>query len=373
MVSRVVPDSIRTSLERMEHPFYMWDELLKTPESLKTILTPSVQTEVERAAEAIRNADVVHFVGCGTSYFSSIAGMYAFHRIAGIRAQAHNAFEFSAYPPPGLATSAVVAISHTGSTAVVLDAVKLAERSGAITVAVTEGEQSALADAASHVIGGGGGAEKPLPKTRSYISSLMKHCLLSVEVAERNGRGGSALKTFLETAPNETKRVIDENMALTEEIARSLSAQSKIYLFGGGPHVASALEGTLKLQESVQAQAFGFELEEGMHGPWVTMEPEDLVIVYAVQGPSFAKAIGLIRALQPIGARVWVLTDHDSAVPGATWQTGLPTVPEVISPLYATIPVYEFAYKLALVRKIRPDAMRLSDERYLDARLKLPR
>lgn len=117
-MDRAIPKSIRPSFERTKHPFYMWDELMKTPDALQTVLTPAVSEQIRLAAAKIREVDVVHLVGCGTSYFSSIAGTYALQRIAGVRAQAHNAFEFSAYPPPRLDTSALVAISHTGGTAV---------------------------------------------------------------------------------------------------------------------------------------------------------------------------------------------------------------------------------------------------------------
>jgi hypothetical protein len=37
------------------------------------------------------------------------------------------------------------------------------------------------------------------------------------------------------------------------------------------------------------------------------------------------------------------------------------------------LPLYQFAYHAALTRGVRPDAMRLDDERYLAARLALPR
>lgn len=372
-MDRSIPESIRPSFERTTHPFYMWDELMKTPDALQTVLTPAVSEQIKLAAAKIREVDVVHLVGCGTSYFSSIAGTYALQSIAGVRAQAHNAFEFSAYPPPRLDNSALVAISHTGGTAVVLDSVALAQQKGAVTIGITDVEDSILARTADYVLRGGAGREKQLPKTRSYISSLLKHYLLAVEVAAQNGKDIAKLCALLETSPQTARRVLDDSSELARDIARSLSVGAQVYLFGGGPHVASAMEGTLKLQESVQAHAYGFELEEGMHGPWVTMESEDLVIVYAVQGPSFEKAKGFIDAISAVGARVWVMTDHPQPIPGANYSTHLPQVPEVVSPLYGTIPIYEFTYELALARGIRPDVMRLTDDRFLDARLKLPR
>lgn len=368
-----IPASIRVAFERTDHPFYMWEELWKTPAALQSILTEPNKETIRQAANSMLATDLVHLVGCGTSYFSSIAGMYAFHQLAAMRAQAHNAFEFSAYPSVGLGGTTVIATSHTGTTSAVLDSVALAKREGAFTIAITDVDDSALAIAVGRVIEGGGGREKQLPKTRSYVSSLLKTYLLAAAVAEQQGRDVADLADRLADAPATAQTVLDENHELTRIIAEDVATTAQVYLFGGGPHVASAAEGTLKLQETVQVRAFGFELEEGMHGPWVTMQPSDLVIVFAVRGPSFEKAKRFVQAISKLGVKLWVLSDDPDGVPEATYRTRLPNVPEVTSPLFATLPLYEFAYQIAILRGIRPDVMRLTEEAYLAARLQLPR
>jgi len=103
------------------------------------------------------------------------------------------------------------------------------------------------------------------------------------------------------------------------------------------------------------------------------MNPGDLVVVYAVRGPSFEKAKNFVSAISSLGVTIWALTDEPSGIPGATYEIQLPQVPELISPLYSVLPVYQFVYYLALARGVRPDSMRLTDDRYLEARLKLPR
>ncbi|MHB1651016.1 MAG: SIS domain-containing protein [Desulfitobacteriaceae bacterium] len=373
-MERNIPDSMRPAFVRTSHPFYMWDELMQTPNALRFVLVPEVQDSIQKAAMAIRDVDLVYLLGCGTSYFSAIAGTYFFHRVAGCNAQAHNAFEFSAYPPANLARSAVVAISHTGGTSVVLDSLVLAEKEGAVRIGLTDVDDSPLAKMASYVFLGGGGREKPLPKTRSYVTSLLKHYLLAVEVGTKRGTNDVLkLKSFLEESPEVSQKVLEDNLSLVHDIALNLSQSAQFFLFGAGPNTASVMEGTLKLQETAQARVHAFELEEGMHGPWVTMERDDLVIIYALKGPSFNKTKGFIQAIASVGAKIWVLTDDLAGISGATYETYLPDVPEIISPLYAVLPIYEFTYYLALSRGIRPDVMRLTDDRYLDARLKLPR
>jgi glucosamine--fructose-6-phosphate aminotransferase (isomerizing) len=368
-----IPEWLRPVFERERHPFHVWDELMKTADCLRTVLADEVLSSIRKAAASMAGVSSAHFVGCGSSYFSGIAGSYLFNGKVGIPAFAYNAFEFSAYPPAVLAGSAVIGISHTGGTAVVMDSLALAAKHKAVTVGLTDVDESPLAKSADHVIQGGGGREKPMPKTRSFSVSLLKHYLLAAEVAQQRGKQMEDVHAELLRSPETAQQVLDDNLALSAQIASELTGNSKIYLFGAGPNTACVMDGTLKFQEMVQANAFAFELEEGMHGPWVTMEPEDLVVVFTLKGPSYVKAKNLIAALAPVGVKIWLLSDDPDGIPGAAYKTRLPQVPECISPLYSILPVYELVYHLALVRGIRPDAMRLTDERYLKTRLTLPR
>lgn len=373
-MSQAVPASMQAAFERTEHPFHMWEGLVSTPEALAAVLEPAVQEQILAAARAALSAEQVHLVGCGTSYFSAIAGTYAVHAIADVPSQAHNAFEFTAYPPAGLARSAVVAISHTGTTPVVLDAVKLAADRGAVTVGLTDMQESPLATVPAHAILGGGGREPSLPKTKSYPASLLRHYLLAAQIGELKGKDVSGLKASLREAPANARAILDASLPLTRQLAAERRPEAGVYLFGCGPNVATVMEGVLKLQESAQIKAHGWELEEGMHGPWGIMEPGDLVILLAMRGPGLEKARGLSEALRHLGVQIWAITDDPSAVPGAAYVTRTPAdVPEYFSTLYTVLPLYQFTYFTALALGKRPDCMRLTDPRYLQTRLSLPR
>lgn len=373
-MNKQVPEYVQVALERSSHPFHMWDGIVSIPDTLASVLTSEVQKTVQKAAADMSKAEFVHLLGCGSSYFSGIAGTYTLNKIAEIPAQAHSAWEFASYPPAGLNRSALIAISHTGGTPVVLDSVTLAAKSGAPTIGLTDVPGSALERAASHVLLGGGGREPALPKTRSYVASLLKHYLLAVEAGAIKGQNVSPLRDTLNAAPRVAGDVLQESEELAKQIGMNLEERSQVFMLGAGPNVATAYEGVLKLQETVQVSAHGWELEEGMHGPWVTIEPGDLVIVLAMSGPSLEKAKALISSLSSVGAKVWAITDDTTAIPGAAYETRTPNdVPEYFSPLYTILPLYQFTYYLALGRGIRPDAMRLTDEKYLNARLSLPR
>lgn len=373
-MAQPIPESIQQAFERTEHPFHMWEGLESTPEALATLFADSVQQQIARAAAALAEVDYIHFLGCGTSYFAGIAGAYAFHSLTGIPGAAQSAFEFAAYPPGRLDRSAVVAISHTGSTRAALDAVRTASDQGAVTIGLTDYAESPLVSAVTYPILGGGGREKSLPKTKSYPVSLLRQYLLAARVAERSGRSSRELVEALSRAPELARAVLADSLPLIKQLVADRQPASQIFLVGNGPNVATALEGCLKLQESAQVPAHAWQLEEAMHGPWSIINPGDWVILLAMRGPGLSKAQGLAAALQHIEVNLWVITDEPDGVPGAQYRTLLPAgVPEVFTPLYAILPLYQFTYLTALALGKRPDCMRLADPRYLRARLALPR
>jgi len=364
----------RSAFVRAGHPFLMWEGLMNVPAALRGGLTPERRGEVARAALALDRVEIAHVAGCGTSYFSAIAATYGLHEIAGLPAAAYNAFEFAAYPPAGLDRAALIAISHTGGTPSVLNALATARRGGAVTIGLTDVPWSPVSEAVPDVILGEGGAEPALPKTRSYVASLLKHYLLAAEVGGRRGRDTARYLRALEAAPEIARTVLDASGGPAEHLAATMRNRPRMFVVGGGPNLATAYEGALKLQEAAHVAAHAWEIEETMHGPWVSIDPGDLVVVLAFRGPAYAKAAGFASAVAGVGAEVWLITDAADPVPGAAHRTQLALdIPEVLTPLVAVLPLYHFAYHVALARGVRPDAMRLTDDRYLAARVALPR
>jgi glucosamine--fructose-6-phosphate aminotransferase (isomerizing) len=145
-----------------------------------------------------------------------------------------------------------------------------------------------------------------------------------------------------------------------------------VYLFGSGVNLGSGAEAALKLQETAQTISIALELEEGMHGPWVTMNKGDLVIVFHFDGVYREKSFALIKSLKHIGVDLLVITNC------ASFNEDVKKVivieeKELLSPFYTVLPLYQLAYFTALKKGNNPDFMRLWEEPYLATRLSLPR
>jgi glucosamine--fructose-6-phosphate aminotransferase (isomerizing) len=269
-----------------------------------------------------------------------------------------------------LSEAAVIGISHTGTTKSVIQALDLARQRGAVTIGITDVAQSAIEHQTDYSIPSSMGLERSLPKTRSYVTSVLRTYLLALELAQLEGKNVSEYESVLQNSPLFARQVLDGVENQMKELAHAFkTVPRRIVVVGAGPQLATALEGSLKLTEAALMNSLSIQAEEFAHGAWYSVQESDLIILLAAQGRSFEKIHKLTSAMRLIGARTWVITDDKKGVDAASFTTVLPdNIPESILPLCSVLPIYQFAYFLALEQGHRPDNLNLSDPRYLQAR-----
>jgi glucosamine--fructose-6-phosphate aminotransferase (isomerizing) len=342
---------------------------MSTPEAVEDILTSSVREGVKRAADLVQAKSIVHYIGCGTSYFSSIAAVYGLHQLTNKLGLAHEAHEFASYPPSLGSDHAYVAVSHSGSTAPVMQGATLAAGSGLQGVAITDNPESELVRQVDVTLIGQYGVEPSLPKTRSFITTLLRQYMLVLALAEREGRAVGDAWEQLERLPAHVRRILDAQRDRTKDLAHRFGSVRRVVVAGGGPQYPIALEASLKLTEAAGADSAAWEIEEAGHGTWASSEATDLAVVLATSGPSRQKALNVGRAMAQLGIAVWLVSDDAEQVDWAAAQTNTGAgLSEWLMPLVSILPLYQFSYWLALEKGLNPDIMRLDDEHQLLAR-----
>ncbi|HVN53809.1 MAG TPA: SIS domain-containing protein [Anaerolineaceae bacterium] len=366
------PEALEHVFERQAHPYHMWDGINSIPAGLEDILAQPAVEAIHEASRAVQEKSPIHLLGCGTSYFAAGAIALAIQHIAGLPAYAWEAYEFLAYPPVALEGSAVIGISHTGSTPPTVRAAEMARSLGACTVAYTDAAESALSRASEWRVASTLGVEPALPKTRSYPATLLRGYLQACELARLSGKEASGWEAALSKSPSLARQVLAGCEAQARELAERWNTRRRIVVSGGGPQHVTAQEGMLKLTETALATSTSWEIEEAVHGTWASTTEDDLVILLAIDGPGYESAARLAGGMKTIGCQVWALTDRPWEGHAVDALTALPAgEPELFMPLYAILPIYQFAYFLALVRGLSPDAMGMDNPRFFEARLQM--
>ena len=334
---------------RAAHPYYTHDAIYAQPGALR-LVDRGNDAVLAAAGAAVRSAPRVWLAGVGSSWHAAMFGEHALATIGGLGAKVRAvvASEWTAYGPAPAAGDVVVAITHRGSR-VAADAATLATSRGATTIAVTGKGVTLQAAHALQTV------ERELSDahTVSYTTALAALALLAaVSGSDPAARGA------IGALPDHIATLLGQES--WDELGTRYAPRRRWWIVGGGPNVATAREGALKLMETAWLSGAGLEPEQFLHGPSAAVEPDDVMVAIAPPGPARARVLDAARVARAAGAAVLVLAndgDADAAAV-ATETIALPESDERLSPIPAVVPLQLLAYHVAVARGCDPDHLR---------------
>lgn len=358
-------------MNKLQHPYAMGNELLGIPQVVEKCLQGDISKNAVSVGTEIASRNITRAIltGCGTSMFAAMAVQYAITELAGLDADCYDAFEFEKYMLKKPIGNNVVflAFSHSGTTVAAYKSMEAIAKTNAYTVAFTEAIDSRLAKSAQAILCEGSGIEKPEPKTRSYISSI----IMGYQVAASIKKDTPAM--------NELKRIpsLLEKIMEMEPSIHNLSEEcldyNRILIVGGGPNTATAYELALKMKEVLCLPAEGMQVEEALHGPQASIKDNTLVIGISSQGESYDKVGYMMKIASVLGAKVLVFTDKPYPIEDITTvKVPLDGIREIFGNAVLIYPLYFFNYRLALKKGIDPDQIRSGDPLFKKAMAAVP-
>jgi len=338
---------------RPGHPYYMYESIYAQPGAIRLVLRANAEA-LRVAAERLKAVDRVFLSGIGTSWHACLVGELLVSRIGrlGHRVRAFHSFEFKNYWPDPDPRSGVIVVSHRGTKRFSLEALQKAKAGGGIAIAITgrgSGDGLKIADHSLVTVE----QENSAAHTISYTTALS---LLAALAAEIGGDGEAA--RALDALPDQMALLLGQES--WEELAARFADRRRYYFVGGGPNTATAYEAALKMNEANYTTTVGMNCEQVLHGPWAALEASDVVVLIAPPGPSYERCLALGKAAKEIGAPIVGLVEEgDREISALCAHTvTLPTMPELLSPILAVVPLQLFTYHLALQLGTNPDTMR---------------
>ncbi len=372
-MTKNVPSYMEKAFERTAHPYYYYESLFSTPDALEEVLSENSIAAIKDAAQLLKDKRMIYFVGNGTSYYDAVAGPYAMNYFTDINSWSRPSYDFYNYPPSQLGEDcAVIGISHSGSTFETVKALKKMKEMGVTTIAITDKGDSDVFNYADAVLFNAV-VENQGPKTKSFVASILRTHLLALFIAQANGKDISTELEIYRKAPQIAQQILQENEAAIKAYAQKRKEinLTRFAVAGTGFQYADACEGALKMTEAALVHSVSWELEECIHGHWYSMQPHELMMVLAIEGPTLQKSKDLIKGLKVIHADFWVITNSADDFPEAEFVTRVPTgLPEYVYPLFTILPLYTFTYFLTLaIGKSHLDHGPYDTQEFMDARL----
>lgn len=345
------------------HNHNMIKEILEEPDVIRETISRE-RKNVEKVADEIeaKKYEVIYVIGSGTSYHAGLAGQYAFSSLADLITSAIPASEFQRWTPTSISRKTLlVAISQSGESKDVLDAVEIALERRMDILAITNTPGSALADLATYAILPRSGREVAVPATKTYVTQLMAIFMLALELAKfkRPQATVENLRNKLYKVP----RVIEDIFASSREdirrTAESYKDKNLMFILGSGPNYATALEAALKLKETCKVFAEGFAAREFLHGPIRLVDERTLMILIS-PSDELNEYVSLSRSFRGFGASIISIlerTENSEVLAELSDEVFYvpPNLPKVFSPIEFIVPVQLFTYYMSVFRGLNPD------------------
>lgn len=328
-------------------------EIREQPAALRRLVEHAGDYAAVATLAARRGSPLVRMVGHGSSDNAASYGVYAFGLLPGWTAL-RDSISLSVYygARVDVRGSGVVALSQSGRTPDVLEYVQRARARGALTIALTNEPDSALADAAEAVLPVAAGPEHAVAATKTYTNQVAALALLAGFAA---GRGSELVDGIRRTADllEELLPVLERRVS---ELAVSLAFVGRMFVIGRGPEFATAREIALKLLETCRVAAEPLTATDLMHGPVAAIDGLFPVWTIASRDESLPAVAEATARARDAGALVIASGTAAAEIADAEHHVPIPEPPlPLLAPLLSVAPGQLLAWALSQARGLDPD------------------
>ena len=335
-------------------PTIMAEEMAEQPAAIAATLE-ALRPLRARIAQLVGERRQILFLARGSSDNAALYGRYLLEVHAGRTASLAAPSVATHYRRElDLSGALVVAISQSGQTEEIVQTQEWARRCGAVTIAVTNVEGSALAKDADLALVTRAGPERAVPATKTFTTQLTAMAVLASALAP----DPSALDADLDRVPEEIAKLI-ANQTGVDDAVMLLARTNEVLVSGRGLAYAAAVETALKLEETCLRPVRGLSYADLKHGPIAIVDPQLVSIVVAAQdGPMLEGLTELLGDLRSRGALTVGIGGDAAFAAAADVSVAGPGLPEAVSPIGLVVAGQLLAEGLALALGLNPDAPR---------------
>ncbi len=273
----------------------MWKEISETPKIFARIKQAN-NTIMQKLVTEIKASKATNFVAAarGTSDHALIYFKYVLESNSRYTVGLSAPSVITLYNGKiDYSDSIVIGCSQSGKAADVLEVLKRGNKQGAITIAVTNDENSPMAKEAKYHLFCAAEEEKSVAATKTFSAELFNLLWLAAEISDNqtllkdiDGLGNSVDAVF---------PVIDN---ITTQFADKFNWMKSGFVLSRGITYSIALEATLKLQETCYIQMKGYAGSDFYHGPMAMVNEQTPVFIYCAKNTASKETADLLYADQ---------------------------------------------------------------------------
>jgi len=316
------------------------DEIPAAAERLlaRTDIFKTIVDRIERAGPRI-----VVFCGRGSSGHVGVYLRYLFETRLGLLASAAAPSVVTAYQrPPDLRGALFVVVSQSGRSPDLVNATAVARKLGALTLAITNDQDSPAAAAAELVLPVGAGTERSIAATKTVVLSMLAGAQL-VAIMARDDELTLGIKQM-------PRRLSSALACDWSPWAENVAGAKAAFVVGRGYGLGSVREIALKVAEVLRIPTLGYSAAELRHGPRASVTRTTPVLVLRQNDEAAATIDELVGDLTEAGEKLFVA--------GGSTGTLLPWIGDghpVCDPVVMLLPAYRAIETAARRQGLDPD------------------
>jgi glucosamine--fructose-6-phosphate aminotransferase (isomerizing) len=313
---------------------------------------------LEQHVDNLKNIDNIIILGCGTSYFAGLYGMYFFKQLCQFNTvQVFDGAEFNEQDIPIIGNTVFILVSQSGETKDLHRCIEISKNNNITTIGIVNVVDSLIAREVDCGIYCNAGKEVGVASTKAFTSQVV--CLSMAAI------WFSTLQNI-----NEKKRVrmvsdlhnLSSDINLTLEICSENIKEyitkinkSNMFLLGKGSDEFIAKEGALKIKEISYIHSEGYSSSSLKHGPFALLDENFPVIILNMDQTHRAKTLNCYQEVSSRNSPVLIITNDISI--SSEVSSDIIYVPENKSyaSLIGIIPIQLLAYHLSISKGINPD------------------
>ncbi len=304
------------------------------------------QDDVAPLASAVRNSRHVLLTGCGSAFYAASLGAEWLRRATDAWVDVVPASEMDQtirHMGPG---TLVIAMTQSGETADVVDALHIARGWGSRTATIVNTESSTVAAMVDIVVPILAGVERSVLATKSFLAMVVR----LLQLAEALRGGADDAQTAVSSALPVIRRVLADPHV--SDLVAHIADQQHILTLGKGVGRAVAQEAALKIKEGSYVHAEAYLTGELKHGPLALVSDGTPVMLFATTDAELASARIAAREVMSRGG--WTIGIGEFDEGECTTVVRIPDM-SVATPLIQLVFAQRFAYELAVARSVDPD------------------
>jgi glucosamine--fructose-6-phosphate aminotransferase (isomerizing) len=313
---------------------------------------------LEEHVDFLKNVNNIIILGCGTSYFAGLYGMYFFKQICQFNTvQVFDGAELNEYDIPKFGNTAFILLSQSGETKDLHRCIEIAKKNNIITIGIINVVDSLIAREVDCGIYCNAGKEVGVASTKSFTSQVVCISMAAIWFAklhDLNDKIRNKIICDLHNLSNDIKITLNccENKII--EFSKKIKTNN-MFLLGKGSDEYIAKEGALKIKEISYIHSEGYSTSSLKHGPFALLDENFPVIILNLDQNHYNKTLNCYEEVISRNAPVLFITNNNSILQDIEKDVILIPENKTYASLLGIIPIQLLAYYLSINKGINPD------------------